>query len=158
MTISFMVPGLCKPAGSKRAFLNKRSPHKPIVTDDCKEGAGWKQTVSMYAVQAYRDPPMTVPIRLSLTFFVLRPQNHFGTGRNSGKLKESAPKWPCVKPDVTKLIRAVEDACTGIIWRDDNQVVEQHAFKKFGDKPGVMVTVQALDLAQTMVGGETKAA
>ena len=65
---------------------------------------------------------------LSCIFRFQRPKSHFGTGRNAGKLKKSAPRCHVVKPDLSKLVRAVEDALTGIIWRDDSQVIDYRPY------------------------------
>jgi Holliday junction resolvase RusA-like endonuclease len=72
------------------------------------------------------------PVGLAVVFHLRRPKGHFGTGRNADRVKASSPAWPCVKPDCTKLLRGVEDAMTGIVWRDDAQVVEQMVSKVYG--------------------------
>jgi len=84
------------------------------------------------------------PLELKLTFYQPRRASHFGSGRNSAKLKPSAPIYPDKRPDLTKLIRAVEDALTGIVWRDDAQVVMQRAAKLYGEPARVVVSVVRL--------------
>lgn len=74
---------------------------------------------------------LTGAINLVCEFFYDRPKSHFGTGRNSGKLKESSPKYKTTMPDLSKLVRCVEDALTGIAWKDDNQVVSITARKRW---------------------------
>ena len=44
--------------------------------------------------------------------------------------------WRSVRPDLDKLARAVLDALTGIVWVDDDQVVEL-AYRKQGGLEGV---------------------
>ena len=58
-------------------------------------------------------------------------------------VKGSAPRRPVTRPDVTKLIRAVEDACTSIVWRDDSQICTQVGRKFFGTPERCEVKVQA---------------
>ena len=66
--------------------------------------------------------------------------------RKDGTLKPSAPKHPIVKPDTTKLMRALEDALTGICWRDDTQVVIQTAHKAYAAVTcGAFVRISQLD-------------
>jgi len=79
-------------------------------------------------------------VTLDITFYRSRPGSHFGTGSNAGKLKASAPKRPPTKPDLTKLVRAAEDALKGVLWRDDGQVTDQHTRKRYGS-PGAMIAV-----------------
>lgn len=85
-------------------------------------------------------------VELRLGFDLPRPQGHFGTGRNAGIIKQSAPPWPIVAPDTDKLIRAVADAITDAgLWKDDSQVVAIHAAKRYQSPPGVLIQITALD-------------
>lgn len=77
------------------------------------------------------------PLELLVVFTVPRPKGHYG----ARGLRPSAPEYPAVRPDVTKLLRAVEDACTGIVWRDDAQIIEQHATKRYGEPASAWVRV-----------------
>lgn len=140
--ISFTVPGTPAPGGSKKAFVNPKT-GKVVVTDDAKNNAGWRARVSVFARQAMGSkPPMEGPLHLFMLFTVRRPKSHYGTGRNSGRIKpQSAEARPTSKPDLTKLVRAAEDAMTGIVWRDDAQVVSQMLGKAYGDTEGLMVSV-----------------
>jgi Holliday junction resolvase RusA-like endonuclease len=140
--ISFTVPGTPAPGGSKKAFVNPRM-GRVVVTDDAKNNAGWRQRVSVFARQAMEGrPPLDGPLALVLVFSVRRPKGHYGTGRNGGRLKaQFEDARPISKPDLTKLIRAAEDAMTGIVWHDDAQVVMQQTSKRYGDEAGVYVFV-----------------
>jgi len=88
------------------------------------------------------------PLELHVIFYAPRPKGHYGSGRNSGVLKHHAPAYPIVKPDVTKLLRAVEDAITGICWRDDAQVVVQHAEKRYGEPARAVVAIAPVTTTQ----------
>jgi len=60
------------------------------------------------------------------------------------RLKKGKRVFPASRPDLTKLIRSVEDALTGILWRDDAQVISQVALKRYAmpdETPGVRVRV-----------------
>jgi Holliday junction resolvase RusA-like endonuclease len=84
------------------------------------------------------------PLGLAVTFTRAAAAGALRSGRNAGVVKDSAPGVPVVKPDATKLLRAVEDAMTGTVYRDDAQVVEQFVSKRYGDSEGVKVTVWTL--------------
>lgn len=59
-----------------------------------------------------------------ITFYFTRPDGHFGTGRNAGVLKDSAPLYPeKTGADLDKLARAALDALTGLVWKDDKRIV-----------------------------------
>jgi Holliday junction resolvase RusA-like endonuclease len=51
---------------------------------------------------------------------------------------------PTVKPDLTKLLRAVEDALTGVVWRDDSQIIHQVVNKEYADVDMTSVFIQLL--------------
>jgi len=106
----------------------------------------WRQEVAAAAHSKMRDGPWKVPVQVSCTFFFPRPKAHFGTGRNAETLRPSAPKRPAGKPDIDKLVRAVLDAMTGIVFSDDSQVVALDAMKLYADMetPGVTVDCRAL--------------
>lgn len=139
MTVTFSVIGHPQPAGSKTAF--KRGSGVNVV-DANPNAKGWQNEVAVVAMQAMIDGGVEMfegPVGIAVVFTLMRPKGHYGSGRNAGVLKDSAPKWPIVKPDSTKLLRGVEDAMTTIVWRDDSQVVEQTVSKVYGSPEGVRV-------------------
>lgn len=138
-SVSFTVHGLAAPAGSKT--LGYSSGGKAFVRDASKRSAPWKKHVAREAALAMEGRPLLDgALRLGVVFTVPRPKGHYG----ARGLRPSAPQYPTVRPDVTKLLRAVEDALTGIVWRDDSQVVWQVAWKEYGEPAHCIVTVTAL--------------
>lgn len=138
--IRFCVVGQPVTQGSKRVvpIYKQGSPlvaNGRVVTrvvDDNPRLGEWRQEIALAARQAYDGELLLGPLRLELDFVRPRPQSHFGSGKNARRLKESAPEWPTGKPDTVKLARAVEDALTGVVWRDDSQIVEHILRKSFG--------------------------
>lgn len=51
---------------------------------------------------------------------------------------------PVVKPDIDNLFKAVTDACTGVIWHDDNQIVKVKMEKRYAEKPRVEMEINEL--------------
>lgn len=137
----FFVAGVPAPGGSKKAFIVNGRAH---VTDDCKRNAPWRNSVSMFAASAHQGDPFSGPICLDVEFVMPRIKAHFKTGKHAGMLKPGAPSRHTVKPDATKLLRALEDALTGICWRDDAQVCVQRVTKRYGDRVGARVEVTCL--------------
>lgn len=137
--------GTPKPAGSKAAYpYRKKGGGLGIgIGHDNPKTASWMGSVSAAAADAMSDKVglLEGPLELRVVFTVARPKGHFGTGKNAGKLKDSAPLFPAKKPDVLKLGRAVEDAMTGIVYRDDSQTVVVHLTKRWGTPEGAIITV-----------------
>jgi Holliday junction resolvase RusA-like endonuclease len=166
-TISFFVPGRAKPAGSKRAIPlfkgsgENRKWFRNIVTDDCERSADWKADVSLAARRAYSGPLLTCALEVEFKFIVARPMGDFGT---KGNVKPKALPYPIKKPDLLKLARGIEDAMSGIIYRDDNLIVRETLAKDYQDKPdgviGCQITIIPLEnkavtgTAQRMVFAE----
>jgi crossover junction endodeoxyribonuclease RusA len=151
--IEFFVPGAPVPAGSKRVFMAGKAggPVRPIVTDDVDtkgRGRDWRAAVRYAAAEAaLGSGRLEGALRVWLSFFVPRPKSH----RGKRGLLPSAPAYPTTKPDVLKLARAVEDACSGIVWTDDAQIVTEDLCKLYADggaSIGVRVRVEQLAARQ----------
>lgn len=140
---SFSVEGTPQPGGSKRAFVIKGT-NRAVITDANSKASAWKSDVKVYARLAYRGAVLEGPLRVQAQFAQVRPKHHYGTGKNSNTLKPSAPHYPTSKPDATKLWRPTEDALTGIIWKDDAQIVSQCIEKVYADRPGVFICVERM--------------
>lgn len=140
-SVTFEVPGRAQPAGSKRAFPIKRKGGKigVAVTDANPESRAWKERVALKAAEACRGMDIFEgPLRLKVVVCLLRPA---GQLKKSGGLKKGARICPAVRPDITKLIRGIEDALNGLAWRDDSQIVEQEAMKLYADRNVTTITI-----------------
>lgn len=116
-------------------------PVTPLV-DANKKSSGWKKEVKEVAREAYAGPLLDEPLRVRLTFVRVRPKGHYRTGKNAHLLRDDAPAHPTGKPDVLKLARGVEDALTGVIYRDDSRTVSLEAEKVFGEPECVIVIIE----------------
>lgn len=136
------VPGNPATAGSKHAIPNQRKDGSlyTIMVPANNRQKDWQASVAYTARQTYYDPPTAAPIRLHCLFTFVRPKSHT---TKRGALSKGAAFHPTGHNvgDLTKLVRCVEDALTGIVWLDDSQVVEQCNAKYYGLQAGVMVRV-----------------
>lgn len=150
--ISFFVPGVPQPGGSKKGFNCART-GRVVVKEDCKKSGPWRDRVALYARDHHDGDPLSGPLKVIFAFVVPRPKGHFGSGRNAEKLLPWAPAFPTTRPDTTKLIRASEDALKGVLWGDDSQIVRQFGTKDYGSRPGLWVTVESLGNVDREGGG-----
>jgi Holliday junction resolvase RusA-like endonuclease len=98
----------------------------------------WRSVVALVGREIMMGrAPFTAALALRVTFVRPRPKVHYG----ARGIKASAPQSPTTKPDATKLLRALEDALTGICWIDDAQIVAQLVRKVYGAEPGAFVEV-----------------
>lgn len=138
--ISFTVYGDPATAGSKKAFVIKG---RPVIVDTSgAKGRDWRRNVQAAALEAAEQVSWEAtrqPLELTVRFYLPRPKVHYNA---KGAVKSSAPSLHTTKPDLTKLLRAVEDALTGILWHDDSQIVKQTVAKHYttaGPKTEVIV-------------------
>jgi Holliday junction resolvase RusA-like endonuclease len=143
-TVKIIVHGDCQPAGSKRAFMPKGG-RFPVVVDDNPRSKGWKSQIAAACAEQYGGPFLEGPLAMVVRFYQARPKGHYGSGRNSGRLKDSAPSRSIVKPDIDKLSRAVLDGLEGQLYRHDAMIVEKFAQKLYGEPARVEIEVQQLE-------------
>ena len=124
--ISITVRGLPIAKGSAKAFYVP-SLNRAVVTQSNKA----KQTPWVSAIReavfeecGYDVTPVGGMVAITrMEFFFPRPKSHYRTGKHAADLKADAPLYHTNKPDVDKLERCVLDALTGVLWKDDSQVV-----------------------------------
>jgi Holliday junction resolvase RusA-like endonuclease len=148
MRIAFRVEGEARPAGSKTAIpcIDKktgqplRGPTGRIITRAVHPKSKTKEYVKVYmhrigliARENYQGPLLEGPLMLRIWFARPHPKCHYRSGRNAHLLDNKAPAFPITTPDSLKLARAIEDGCTGVIWRDDSQVCRHEIVKLWGD-------------------------
>jgi len=141
MTLTFTVFGVAQPKGSMKAFVPKGW-RRPILTDSNKSVNSWAQLVAEGASRALsaKTPGdrglLETGVRLTVGFYLPRPKKYQKRGLTPSHL---------TKPDLDKLVRAVKDALTHVIWNDDSQVIELVARKDYvamDDAPHVDVRVE----------------
>ena len=127
--IQAFIPGTPQPQGSKAAFLRGK---KVVMIDSNKNLPAWRKLVTQKLEEANAScQPLTGAISLDVMFFMPKP-------------KSNRDLFPIRKPDIDKLIRAINDSATdaGCI-EDDARVVETVAYKVWAsdDLPvGALVT------------------
>ncbi len=131
--IEFTVDGIPAPQGSKTRT-------KWGMREDNPRTKPWRAAVASEAAAAtIGREPLTGPLELAAIFYFPRPKSHYRTGKHADQLKPSAPDYCATKPDADKLLRAAADAMTGIVYRDDSQLVRVSARKLYGQPRAVLV-------------------
>ncbi len=141
MTISFFVPGLPQPGGSKRAFINPKT-KRPIITEDNPRSKDWRASVAQAAAEVFKKP-LAGPLEVIFEFYLPRPAGHIS--KKKGGLRKSAPVYPVTRPDVLKLSRSTEDSLKGIAFVDDSQIVMETLVKQYAEKTiGARITINEI--------------
>lgn len=119
----------------------------------------WRAEVSGTVLEAMRAAGWATldgPVEVTISFFHPRPVGHYGTGRNAGVLKPSAPHWKSTAPDIDKLTRAILDALTdAAAIRDDARVARLVVEDQWSNAAtGARITITPLTAAATIPQGE----
>lgn len=142
--VTFTVPGLPAPQGSKKAFSIKKGGQftgQTTVVENSKFVGPWRDRVALAAHVAWKGAPILteVPVFVQIEFVLKR-----ATGT-----PKTRPTPPAIKNngDLDKLERAVYDAITGVIIADDKLVIENRNRKRIaeiGEATGAIITVKEL--------------
>jgi Holliday junction resolvase RusA-like endonuclease len=126
--VEFVVHGRIGTAGSK-----VRGPNGSI-REASKTDRPWRAVcVDAAAPQMAGRELLAGPLVVVMVFYWPRRHGHYGSGKNAQRLRPSAPAHPVVRPDLLKQARSTEDALTGVVWRDDAQIVAEHLHKRWGE-------------------------
>lgn len=128
--ITFTIPGEPIPQGSKSAGVKGK---RAVMFEANPKLKAWRLTMTLHARRyaglftGHRALHVTYVFRLTRPKTVLR--------------------WlPWVKPDLDKLIRAVNDSISNArVWDDDGRVTAITSRKRYADEnnpPGVTITIQ----------------
>lgn len=114
---------------------------KGIRLYDPKKVTVFKRKLGMLAKQQMLDrelEPFDGPLEVCMEFY--RPvQASISQKELTRRL--SGVHRPTVKPDLSNYIKALEDGLNGIIWIDDNRIVQIVAEKKYSDRPHIVIEV-----------------
>ena len=138
--IRTFVVGTPAPQGSKRHVGGGR------LIESSAKVKPWREAVAA-ELAGHAGAFPDVPVHLDATFVLRRPKGHWGTGRNAGQLRATAPMLPGTKPDLDKLLRALCDAIAmaGVV-RGDQQITTITAAKRYAranEATGVWLTLTA---------------
>ena len=117
--LQFVVYGVPSPKGSTRAFVPKGWT-RPIITSATKGLKAWESKIAAAASAQANGVLLTGPVVVTVAFHLPRPKS----------LKKGAVPHT-KRPDVDKLIRGATDALSGILYKDDAQIVRITATKAY---------------------------
>lgn len=140
--IQFVIVGIPQPKGSARAFplFFKNPPGHPlgaweldartgkprcrvVITSDNPNVKAWQETIAAAAQRALGGVQLEITgaFEIEGRFFFCRPKSH----------KKSDQSPHIVRPDGDKLLRAACDALKGIVYKDDSQITDHIARKRY---------------------------
>lgn len=138
--ITFTVPG--EPVAKGRPRATTVGGHARMYTP--AKTAQYEQLVAVYAAAAMKNAPLLKhPVRLHLGIYCKVP------GSWSKKRRAAAlggMERPAKKPDLSNILKSIEDGMNGIVWVDDSQIVELVCSKHYALEPYVSVSVTSPEM------------
>lgn len=139
MILNFTVFGTARPKGSHDPFVHPQT-GQLLVRHTSTGLRAWEAAVREEAQKfAAQRVFFLGPVRVDLDFVFARPKS----------VSIAKRKHMTTAPDLDKLTRSCLDPLTGVIWRDDAQVIELTARKRYGasDEPSrADLTITELDV------------
>jgi Holliday junction resolvase RusA-like endonuclease len=123
--------GLPVPQGRPRARAFQHQGATRVSVYDPATSRDWKRTVLAQVLPQKPAAPVEGPLVMALTFFLPRP-----------KTLPRREHFHVKRPDCSNLLKAVEDALNGIVYRDDSQIVKLDIVKEYSPAPGVQIRIE----------------
>ena len=136
--ISFTVPGNPVAKGRARATMvaGRARMYTPSKT------VSYEGKVALFASQAMNGLELLIgPVSLDLVLHMPIPASWSGKKTKQAIAGEIIPT---VKPDCSNVLKAIEDAMNGIVYKDDSQISDVSIRRCYSASPKVVVYVGVL--------------
>ena len=143
-TIKLVILG--EPNAQKRTRFSARGrggkplPFVQTYDPSAKDKRGLREVVQAQAP----EKPLLGPLRVDCFFFFAYRKGDYGSGKNAGVLKDSAPTWKDTGKDRDNCDKLVLDAITGIFFLNDSQVCDGRIIKQYSENPRTEIYITKL--------------
>jgi Holliday junction resolvase RusA-like endonuclease len=153
--IRFVIPGPPKPLQRNRHRIVKKKGGGQFVANYLPaESRSEQGAVRMFASLAMAGrPPLEGPLDLRMTAFMPIPPSW--SLKKQRQALEGAI-FPTGRPDADNLVKQILDGVQKIVMREDAQVVSLHVWKRWSDRPRVVVEIRCLDAGLAIPAPEPK--
>lgn len=143
--LSFTIPG--EPISGSQLMFNRKSGHayRP------KQHTIRKQDVYEAACSYIPDSQRPyyrkgTPIVLGVRFYFPYRGVDYGSGRNAGLLKPTAPHFCIGNKDIDNLLKPLKDGMKGVAYNDDKQIVGySEMWKLYSESPRTIVSIKEVN-------------
>jgi Holliday junction resolvase RusA-like endonuclease len=136
MMITFKVDA--NPVGKQRARYVKRGNFVQTYTPE--KTRTYETLIKDAAIEAMgASEPLETPVSLYLYIRAPIPQSY-----SKKKVADCLNGFekPIKKPDASNVLKSVEDAMNGVVYKDDTQIVNIHVTKVYSSQSGIDVCVK----------------
>ena len=126
-----------RPRFGRNRTTGKRQVYNAAGHSSYKETLAWTLRSAMRGAA-----PLDGAVRVDIAV-VLAPPASWAAAVRDAAIRGSIV--PAVKPDLDNFEKIALDACNGIVYRDDAQVVSKTSCKRYGERPSLTITVTPLE-------------
>ena len=110
---------------------------------DSKDSRSWKERVYFSALPHKPDELITKPVLMRVAIYKSIPKSWSKRKKADAAIDLIRPTG---KPDLSNIVKGIEDALNGVIWQDDSQIVGLEVVKHYTDKaPHIWVMINELE-------------
>jgi Holliday junction resolvase RusA-like endonuclease len=126
------------PVGKQRARYAKRGNFVQTYTPD--KTRNYESLIKEAAIEAMgSSEPLETPVTLYLYIRAPIPKS---LPKKRIEACLNGLEKPIKKPDASNVLKSVEDAMNGVVYKDDSQIVNIHVSKVYSTVPGVDICVK----------------
>ena len=138
VSVSFFIPS--EPQGKQSPRAVKIGGHARVIKDP--KTRRYEDLVSMFAAQAMNGKPtIDEPVKITVRAIFSVPASWSGKKQREALAGLAVPTR---RPDCSNVLKAIEDGCNKIVFRDDSLIVRGLVTKEYGETPGVHVTIETV--------------
>lgn len=136
--IKFEVLGECRAKG--RPKFARRGKFVHTYTDD--KTVNYENLVKLSFINSGCEPYMNnEPLKCKINIFKSIPKS---TSKKKYALMVGKKLKPVTKPDIDNCCKSILDGLNKVAFKDDNQIVELHCYKYYGEEPKVEIEIEVL--------------
>jgi len=126
------------PVGKQRARYAKRGNFVQTYTPD--KTRNYESLIKESAIEAMgSSEPLETPVNLYLYIRAPIPKS---LPKKRIEACLNGLEKPIKKPDASNVLKSVEDAMNGVVYKDDSQIVNIHVTKVYSSQSGIDVCVK----------------
>ena len=143
MIIQFIVPAIPIAQPRQRHRVIQQSGGRAFATNYTPKNDpvnAFKAAVQLAASNAYRGPPIEGPVEMDVVFVMPRPKSMIWKKRDMPRVPHTG------KPDRDNMLKSLQDALEGLLFRNDSQIYDGRATKWIAagdEQPHVELTVSS---------------
>ena len=141
--VRIVVPGIPKAlARNRHRIVRKKDGSQFVANYMPADSAHAQSSIRAFASIAMAgNPPLDGPVDLRVVAYMPVPASWSRKKQAAALVDQIRPSG---RPDFDNLVKNVSDALNKIVWRDDTLVTEASIWKRYSDRPRLLIEVRLL--------------